>query len=129
MQYSLRKKVAASDFSEVVEETKEALKEQGFGILTVVDVQATLSQKLGVEYGQYIILGACNPPLAYQALQAEKEIGLFLPCNIIVYEENSEFFVSTILPTAAMNMLDNPALQKVAREVENKLRMVLDHIE
>ena len=63
------------------------------------------------------------------ALQAEKEIGLFLPCNIIVYEENSEFFVSTILPTAAMNMLDNPALQKVAREVENKLRMVLDHIE
>ena len=79
MQYSLRKKVAASDFSEVVEETKEALKEQGFGILTVVDVQATLSQKLGVEYGQYIILGACNPPLAYQALQAEKEIGLFLP--------------------------------------------------
>src|SRR3990167_4387096 len=128
MQYSLRKKVAASDFSEVVEETKEALKEQGFGILTVVDVQATLSQKLGVEYGQYIILGACNPPLAYQALQAEKEIGLFLPCNVIIYEDGGKTFISAILPTVTIGAINNPSLVDIAKTVEEKLKKVINNI-
>ena len=128
MHYSFRKKMIGTDFSAVVEMTKKALSEQGFGILTEIDVKATLKKKLEVEYENYIILGACNPPLAYRALQSEKEIGLFLPCNVIVYQAASDIFVSSILPTVAMTGIDNPALDEIAKEAEGKLHLAIESI-
>lgn len=128
MQYSLRKTISGSDFDDALSKTKLALQEQGFGILTEIDVRATLKKKLNVDYGQYVILGACNPPLAYQALQAEKEIGLFLPCNVIVYEENSELFVAAIKPTSAMAGIENSNLDAIALQAEEKLKTALENI-
>lgn len=128
MQYALQKKVSGTDFQALVDKTKASLADQGFGILTEIDVQATLKKKLGVEYGQYVILGACNPPLAYQALQAEKEIGLFLPCNVIVYEKNSELFVSAIKPTSAMSNIENSNLNAIAVQAEERLKTAIENI-
>ena len=113
MNYSIKKQVNYS-FTGAVAKTKTILAEEGFGILTEIDVKATLKNKLDVEWDNYVILGVCNPSLAYQALQEEKEIGLFLPCNVIVYEDQGKIFVSAILPTAAMSMLDNPLLADIA---------------
>ena len=106
----------------------EALKEEGFGILTEIDVKATLKKKLDVEFDKYIILGACNPPSAHKALKAERDVGLMLPCNVIVYDQEGKTFVSAILPTAAMEMIDNPELKKVAEEVEEKLKRVINAV-
>lgn len=128
MQYSIQKKATGIDFVALVQRTKENLAEQGFGILTEIDVQATLKKKLGVDYGQYVILGACNPSLAYQALQAEKEIGLFLPCNVIVYEENSQLFVAAIKPTSAMAGIENSSLDEIALQAEEKLKSAISNI-
>lgn len=127
MTYGYRKETEG-DFAEVVERTKEELKKEGFGILTEVNVRETLKKKLDVEHDDYVILGACNPPFAYKALKAEKEIGLMLPCNLIVYRENNKIFVSTILPTVAMSMIDNSELKKIAEEAEEKLKRVIDSI-
>ena len=101
---------------------------EGFGVLTEIDVKATLKQKLDVDYGNYVILGACNPTFAHQALQAEKDIGLLLPCNVIVYDEDGGTFVSAIVPTVAMGMVSNDALGTVAAQVEEKLKRVIDSI-
>lgn len=122
------KKQVSSSFEEAVEKTRAELKKEGFGILTEIDVKATLKKKLDVDYGKYIILGACNPPFAYKALQAEKDIGLLLPCNVIVYEQDEKTFVSAILPSVAMSMIDNPKLAEIAAEVEMKLKKVIDQI-
>lgn len=127
MKYGYTKQVSRP-FDEVVKWTKSNLVKEGFGVLTEIDVKTTLKQKLNVDYDNYIILGACNPPFAYQALQAEKEIGLLLPCNVIVYEDKGKTFVSAILPTIAMSMVDNPLLAGVSRQVEAKLRMVVDNV-
>jgi uncharacterized protein (DUF302 family) len=121
MNYGYKKQTDLS-FEDAVAKTKEMLSKEGFGILTEIDVQATLKKKLGVEYGQYVILGACNPSLAYKALQTEKEIGLLLPCNVIVYEVAGSVFVATILPTAAMEMVKNAVLDDIAQEAEVKLK-------
>ena len=91
MEYGYKKKVQAS-FEEVLQKTREELPKEGFGVLTEIDVKATLKKKLDADFDNYIILGTCNPPFAYQALQAEKDIGLLLPCNVIVYEDNKETF-------------------------------------
>ena len=115
-------------FEEAVAKVKDKLKEDSFGVLTEIDVKATLKKKLGVDYGNYIILGACNPPFAYKALQAEKDIGLMLPCNVIVYEHDSKVFVSTILPAVAMGMIENEELKKIAVQVEDKLKRVIDNV-
>ncbi|MEP7162578.1 MAG: DUF302 domain-containing protein [Candidatus Moraniibacteriota bacterium] len=128
MEYGYTKKVNGT-FLEVVEKAKGALATEGFGILTEIDVQATLKKKLNAEHPPYLILGACNPPLAYRALQAEKKVGLLLPCNVIVYEDEGNIFVSSILPTVAMGMVDDPVLALIAREVEQKLKKVIDSIE
>jgi uncharacterized protein (DUF302 family) len=112
-----------------VAKTKEALQEAGFGVLTEIDVKATMKKKLDVDYDNYLILGACNPPFAHQALQAEKEIGLLLPCNVIVYEDNNEVYISAILPTIAMNMVESEELAKIAKEVETRLISVIDAVE
>jgi len=125
--YGYKKKVTVS-FDKAVEKTREELQKQGFGVLTEIDVKATLKKKLDVDFDNYIILGACNPPFAYQALQAEKDIGLLLPCNVIVYEQEGEVFVSAIVPTVAMSMVENEELRRIAVQVEPKLKQVIDSI-
>jgi uncharacterized protein (DUF302 family) len=125
--YGYSKKVEMG-FNEAVEKTKEALSKEGFGILSEIDVKKTLRAKLDVDYDDYIILGACNPPFAYKALETEKEVGLLLPCNIIAYRNGGDTFVSAILPTAAMSIVDNDVLEDVAVEVETKLKKVVDSI-
>ena len=127
MKYGYSKKVNLS-FSETVTRVKEALQEAGFGVLTEIDVKATMKKKLNVDYDNYLILGACNPPFAHQALQVEKEIGLLLPCNVIVYEDNNEVHISAILPTIAMNMVESEALAEIAKEVEAKLVSAIDAV-
>jgi len=120
-----QKKQLNITFEEALEKTKKELSKEGFGVLTEINVKTTLKNKLNVEYENYIILGACNPPFAHKAIQLEKEIGLLLPCNVIVYEENKKVFVSVILPTIGMNMVDNIILADIAKEVEIKLLKVI----
>ena len=106
----------------------EELKKEGFGILTEIDVKATLKKKLDVDYDDYIILGACNPAFAHKALQSEKEVGLMLPCNVIVYKQDDKVFVSSILPAKTMSIIDNSSLKAIAEEVEEKLKKVVDSL-
>ncbi len=127
MKYGYKREVSLP-FANAVLKTKGELSKEGFGILTEIDVKTTLKKKLDVDYGNYIILGACNPPFALKALQAEKDIGLLLPCNVIIYEENGKTFVSTILPTVAMGMVENPSLADIAKTVEEKLIKVVKNI-
>lgn len=127
MDYGIKKQVNHS-FADTVTRVKEDLSKQGFGILTEIDVKKTLKNKLHVEWGNYVILGACNPPFAFQALQAEKEIGLLLPCNVIVYEDGGTVYASAIRPTVAMNMVKNPALADIAAKVEEKLLEVINNL-
>ncbi len=125
--YGYSRKVAAS-YADAVERTRDELKKEGFGVLTEIDVRATLREKLNVEFGNYIILGACNPSFAHQALQVEREIGLLMPCNVIVYEQDGGSVVSAVLPTVAMQAAANEALRPIAEEVEQKLRKVVDGV-
>lgn len=127
MDYGYKRRFKGS-YEETISRTREELQKEGFGVLTEIDVKATLKKKLDVDFDNYVILGACNPPFAYQALQAEKDIGLLLPCNVIVYESDGKTYVSAILPTVAMNMVENPGLENIAIEVEKKLKKVIDSI-
>jgi len=125
MSYYFSKKLEA-DFDEVVKKTIDALKSEGFGVLTEIDVKKTLKNKLDVDFRRYVILGACNPPFAYKALTAEDKIGLMLPCNVIVQEWNENMVeVSVIDPVASMQAVQNSDLEKVATEVRAKLQNVL----
>ncbi|PIQ77554.1 ABC transporter ATP-binding protein [Candidatus Peregrinibacteria bacterium CG11_big_fil_rev_8_21_14_0_20_46_8] len=108
-------------FERALERTRESLQSQGFGILTEIDVQATMKKKLNKEMETYVILGACNPPFAARAIEAEYEIGLLLPCNVIVYQKQKGVFVSTMLPSVGMSFIKNDALQQIAQEVEPRL--------
>ncbi len=121
MNYGYKKQVSLS-FADTVEKVKEELKKEGFGVLTEIDVKDTMKKKIDVDYNNYVILGACNPEFAHKALQADKQIGLLLPCNVIVYEEDDNVTVSAIVPTVAMSVADLPALAEVAHEVEDKLK-------
>lgn len=112
-------------FEEALERVTAALKSEGFGILTSVDMQATLREKLGAEFRQYRILGACNPPLAQQALSHDVEAGLVLPCTVIVYEEAGGAEVAIADPMAVVSLLANPAVLPMAREAHDKLKRVL----
>jgi uncharacterized protein (DUF302 family) len=115
-----------SGFDESVARVVEALKREGFGVLSDIDVAATLKQKLGTEFRPYRILGACNPSLAHQALSAEDKIGVTLPCNVIVQEAGAgKIEVASIDPRAAMERVGNPALADVAREVADRLARVI----
>ena len=103
---------------------------EGFGILTEIDVKATLKEKLDVEFKPYVILGACNPPLAYKTLQAEEQIGLMLPCNVVVQEAaDGGSVVAALNPLVAMQSVSNPELEPTAREVTDKLRRVIEALE
>jgi len=127
MEYGYKRKVDYS-FDEALRKLREELPKEGFGVLTEIDVKATLKKKLDADFDKYIILGTCNPPFAYQALQAEKDIGLLLPCNIIVYEDAGQTFISAIVPTVAMSMVENERLGAIAVEVEAKLQKVIDSV-
>ena len=115
-------------FDKVREAVAEGLKKEGFGILTEIDLQEKFKEKLGVDFKRYVILGACSPPNAYKSVQAEENIGLMLPCNVIVYERGSRTVLSVVRPTVAMQMIDNAELKSVAELVEKKLKNVFDAI-
>lgn len=112
-------------YHEAVEAAKEALKAEGFGVLCEIDVQATLKAKLGVDQPPYVILGACNPTLAHQALCAEPDLGLLLPCNVVVYEAEGSIWVKAIEPHKMLSVVDNPAVEAIAGQVREKLERVL----
>ena len=116
-------------FEKLKERVTEDLKKEGFGILSEIDVKEKLKEKLGIDFKKYVILGACSPPNAYKSILAEENIGLMLPCNVIVYEKNQKTVLSIIKPTVAMGMIDNNALRAIAEEVEAKLKKVFDSVE
>jgi uncharacterized protein (DUF302 family) len=126
MSYYFSKKVNIP-YEEAITKVTEELKKEGFGILTEIDVKDTLKKKLDVDFHKYKILGACNPPYAYKALQAEDKIGLMLPCNVIVQETPEGLVeVAAIDPIASMQAVENPALGEVASGVQDKLKKVID---
>jgi uncharacterized protein (DUF302 family) len=112
-------------YDDAVLRVTEELKREGFGVLTVIDVQETMKKKLNVEFQKYVILGACNPPFAYQALQAEEEIGLLLPCNVIVFEKEGKTRVAAFNPMVMTKILENSAVLPVAREMKTRLERVI----
>ncbi len=116
-------------FEEAIEEVTEALKKEGFGILTEIDVKEKFKEKLGIDFKKYVILGACNPSNAHKAILAEENIGLMLPCNVIVYEKGDRTVLSIIKPSTAMGLIDNDELKQIAESVEAKLKKVFDSIE
>ncbi len=124
--YGYSKKVELP-YEEALTKIKKTLKEAGFGVLTEIDVKATMKAKLNEDYDNYMILGACNPSFAHKALQTEKEIGLLLPCNVLIYEDG-DVHVSAILPTVGMSMVDNQELAVIAQEVEEKLKGAIDAV-
>lgn len=122
-------KILEMDFDAAVSRVKEQLKEEGFGVLTEIDVKETMRQKLGKEFRNYRILGACNPPFAYEALSAEDKIGTMLPCNVIVQEiSNSRVEVAAVDPVSSMQAVNNPKLGAVASEIRAKLKSVVNRL-
>jgi uncharacterized protein (DUF302 family) len=111
-------------YEQAVERVTAALKKEGFGVLTEIDVQATLKKKLDADFRKYVILGACNPPLAHRALSTQLEIGLLLPCNVIVYEENGNSVVSIVDPISMLGVVKDPELKPVADEARARLQRV-----
>lgn len=124
--YGIRTKVMLPH-GEALARTKEALQAEGFGVLSEIDMAETLKEKLGVDYKRYVILGACNPPLAYKALQAEPEVGLLLPCNVIVYDAGEGgTVVSAVDPDSMLGIVgDNAAMAEVARDARARLERVI----
>ncbi len=117
------------DLPTVEEKVREALQEEGFGVLTEIDVQATMKKKMDADMAPYKILGACNPPLAYKAIQAEDKIGTMLPCNVILQEKDGKTEVSAVDPVASMQAIENPSLGELAQEVREKLQDVIQALE
>jgi uncharacterized protein (DUF302 family) len=124
MAYHLTKTVKGS-FDETVAAVKAALANQGFGVLTEIDVSATLHKKLGVEFRPYLILGACNPSFAHRALQIEDKVGTMLPCNVVVQQKNGSVEVSAVDPVASMHAIPNPLLAEIAEQVRHRLEQVV----
>lgn len=129
MKYGYSKTVDLS-YEEALERVQETLKEQGFGVLTEIDVKATMKKKLDADMNNYKILGACNPPFAHQALEAEQEIGLLLPCNVIVYSKDDGSTVVSAVDARAMLSIvgDDPGMQKIASEVTQRLQNAIDAV-
>lgn len=127
MHYGFSKTVAMG-YDETVSKVTEELKKEGFGVLTTIDVKETLKKKLNVEFPRYVILGACNPPFAHKALLAEEQIGLLLPCNVIVYEKGGKTVVSVFDPMVMTKIVDNASVVPVAEEVKTRLQKVIERI-
>ena len=115
-------------FADAVARVRETLGEEGFGVLTEIDVQATLREKLGKEVAPYLILGACNPPYAHRALQLEAELGTLLPCNVIVYERDGATHVSAVDPVTMLSIVANPELEPVAAEIRAKIERAVTKV-
>jgi uncharacterized protein (DUF302 family) len=124
MQYGMSKTVGLT-YEQAVEKVTAELKKEGFGVLTTIDVKETLKAKLNVEFPRYIILGACNPPFAHKALQAEEQVGLLLPCNVIVYDKAGTTVVAAFDPMVMTAVMDNPGMQPIAKEVKERLDRVI----
>lgn len=128
MSYTLNKQVDG-EFDDIVEETIDELEDAGFGVLCDIDVQATLEKKLGEDFRQYRILGACNPELAHQGLEEELELGALLPCNVIVYEsDEGDVVVSAVDPGELLAVTDNSALDSIGDEVRGQFEQVLENL-
>ena len=127
MDYGFSKTVDLS-FEDTINKVTEELKKEGFGVLTTIDVKETLKNKIDVDFKKYTILGACNPPLAHRALQAEEEIGLLLPCNVIVYDKEGKTGVSVFDPSLMTKVVENENLNPIAEEVKEKLQRVFNNI-
>ncbi len=122
-------KIIDSSFEEAITKVTEALKAQGFGVLTEIDVKSTMKQKLDVDFRNYRILGACNPPFAYKALSVEDKVGTMLPCNVIVQElSDGKIEIAAIDPIASMSAVQNPALSDIAFEVQDRLKKVIESL-
>jgi uncharacterized protein (DUF302 family) len=126
MSYGISKTVTLS-FDVAVQKVTEELKKEGFGVLTTIDVKETLKAKLNVDVQHYVILGACNPQFAHQAMQVEEHIGLLLPCNVIVYEKDDKTIISAFDPSIMGKVSDNPALKPIADEVRQRLVRVIEN--
>jgi len=124
MTYGISKIVDLS-YERAVEKVTEELKKEEFGVLTTIDVRETMKKKLDVDFKKYVILGACNPPFAYRALQTEEQLGLLLPCNVIVYEQGTKTVVAIFDPMVMTAIMDNPQLRPLAEEVKRRLERVL----
>jgi uncharacterized protein (DUF302 family) len=115
-------------FDEAVEMVTAALKDEGFGVLTTIDVRQTLKEKLDIDRPRYVILGACNPHFAHKALETEPDIGLLLPCNVVVYERDGRTRVAAMDPEAALRLADNPNIEPIAREVRQRIERVIEQL-
>ncbi|MEW5797883.1 MAG: DUF302 domain-containing protein [Bacteroidota bacterium] len=124
MKYGISKIVSLS-YQQAIDKVTEELKKEGFGVLTTIDVSDTLKKKINIDFPKYIILGACNPPFAHKALTAEEEIGLLLPCNVIVYEKNGTTHVAAFDPMVMERIIDNPSLKPIAADVRARLERVM----
>jgi uncharacterized protein (DUF302 family) len=124
MKYGFSKRTVLS-FENAIAKVTEELKKEGFGVLTTIDVQETMKKKLNLDFPKYVILGACNPPFAYEALQAEKELGLLLPCNLIIYEKEGKTNVAAFDPVVMTKIVENSAILPVAQEMKARLERVI----
>jgi uncharacterized protein (DUF302 family) len=128
MKYYFSKTIDSS-FEDAITKTKEALKQEGFGVLTEINVKDTLKKKLDVDFRKYVILGACNPQFAYKALQAENKIGVMLPCNVIVQElDSGDIEISAVDPISSMQAVENKDLAPIAEQVRVKLKSVIESL-
>jgi uncharacterized protein (DUF302 family) len=129
IRYALVKELPELEYDDAVAKTTELLADEGFGVLTEIDVKATFKKKIDVDFRRYVILGACNPQLAHQAMSGEPFIGVLLPCNVVVMErEGGGTIVSALKPSAAFSLVDNPDVAPIADQVEDRLRRVLDKL-
>jgi uncharacterized protein (DUF302 family) len=118
-----------TSYEDAISKVTDALKEEGFGVLTEIDVKSTLKKKLNVDFRKYVILGACNPPYAHRTLQADLDVGLLLPCNVIVYErDDKKVYVSAFNPVSTLEVIKSEELRKIAKEVSEKLKRVVDKV-
>lgn len=129
MEYYFTTTIENTDFETAVQKTTEGLKEEGFGVISTIDFQATLKEKLDVDFRKYSVLQACNPPYAYKSLQTEDKIGTLLPCNVAVQETaNGTFEISSINPQAAMSTVENDTMTQIAKEISEKLKRVIENL-
>lgn len=126
--YGITREVGDEDFQQVRERTEEKLSDHGFGVLSEIDVQQKLEKKLDIEFQEYTILGACSPSHAHEALQKETELGLLLPCNVIVYREDGKVYVSAFDPEKLLDVAENEDLKPIATEIKGKLESVVEQV-